>query len=59
MTQCPYCKHSEEAGFLRIKEIESKDMHGDTRTIIIFGCPKCGGMFFVYEKLLRLKNINS
>ncbi|GAG05524.1 unnamed protein product [marine sediment metagenome] len=52
MIPCPYCKHSEGADFLRIKEIESEDMYGDTRTIIIFGCPKCKGIFFEYEYLL-------
>ena len=54
MTRCPYCKHSKESDFLRVKEIKPKDIHRDSRTIVILGCPKCGGMFFVYEHLLKL-----
>jgi len=62
MTRCPYCKHSKESDFLRVKEIKPKDIHIDARTIVILMCSKCGGMFFVYEHLLKLsqsKNMNS
>ena len=52
MVKCPYCKYSEGPEFLKIKTIEAEKAFGDPTVIVIFGCPKCKGIFFEYEFLL-------